>query len=97
MLLLYILLLPLTSQAASAVDKTFGVAPDLVSKYVPTNGKWRCLDGSEEIPWDFVNDDSCDCTDGSDEPGASILLELGPDLRRNSRNWCLPRHVFLLS
>ncbi|KXN92860.1 Glucosidase 2 subunit beta [Leucoagaricus sp. SymC.cos] len=70
MLPLYLLLLPpLSSHVAGAVDKTFGVPPDLVSKYVPTNGKWRCLDGSREIPWEFVNDDSCDCGDGSDEPG----------------------------
>jgi protein kinase C substrate 80K-H len=70
MLPLYLLLLALSSQVANALDKTFGVPPDLVSKYVPTRGKWKCLDGSKEIPWDFVNDDSCDCLDGSDEPGA---------------------------
>lgn len=74
MLPLYLLLLPLSTQVAGALDKTFGVAPDLVSKYVPTNGKWKCLDGSREIPWEFVNDDSCDCTDGSDEPGTSALV-----------------------
>ncbi|KAF7776453.1 hypothetical protein Agabi119p4_4846 [Agaricus bisporus var. burnettii] len=69
MLAYFLLLLPLSTQVAGALDKTFGVAPDLVSKYVPTNGKWKCLDGSKEIPWELVNDDSCDCADGSDEPG----------------------------
>jgi len=56
--------------ATAEVSKVLGVAPDLVSKYSPSkSGTWKCLDGSKEIPWNFVNDDSCDCADGSDEPG----------------------------
>lgn len=34
---------------------------------------FTCLDGSRTIPFDRVNDDYCDCQDGSDEPGAYIL------------------------
>ncbi|OWB86368.1 hypothetical protein B5S33_g5056 [[Candida] boidinii] len=50
-----------------------GVAPDNQDKYVPDkNGNWRCLNNPEIIiSFDKVNDDYCDCPDGSDEPGTS--------------------------
>ncbi|KAF9194871.1 hypothetical protein BGZ51_007091 [Haplosporangium sp. Z 767] len=38
--------------------------------YLPDNSNnWKCLDGSKSIPFSAVNDDFCDCPDGSDEPG----------------------------
>ena len=65
------LILPLP--ALAAVDKTYGVPPDLLTKYSQllnsSLASWECLDGSKEIPWSSVNDDYCDCPDGSDEPG----------------------------
>ncbi|KAL4264047.1 Glucosidase 2 subunit beta [Pleurotus pulmonarius] len=67
-----LLLLPLTVPALASRDKTIGVAPGLLSKYAPSSGdKWTCLDGSKQISWKAVNDDYCDCKDGSDEPGTS--------------------------
>ncbi|EIN10218.1 hypothetical protein PUNSTDRAFT_63724 [Punctularia strigosozonata HHB-11173 SS5] len=55
---------------AYALEKTHGVHPALIPRYVPTeSATWRCLDGSKEIAWSAVNDDYCDCPDGSDEPG----------------------------
>ncbi|KAG0296507.1 hypothetical protein BGZ96_009326 [Linnemannia gamsii] len=49
-----------------------GVSPSNAKLYVPDNvNNWSCLDGSKTIPFSAVNDDYCDCIDGSDEPGTS--------------------------
>lgn len=53
-----------------------GVHPALVSLYTPQLGKFKCLDGSRAIDFKHVNDDFCDCSDGSDEPGDHVLLFL---------------------
>jgi len=39
--------------------------------YDPNLQTFACLDGSRVIPVRHVNDDYCDCRDGSDEPGTS--------------------------
>ncbi|KAJ8456395.1 hypothetical protein ONZ45_g18736 [Pleurotus djamor] len=63
----WLLLLPLPTLASS--ENIFGLDPALSAKYVPSGNTWTCLDGSKQIPWSAVNDDYCDCKDGSDEPG----------------------------
>ncbi|CAF2037209.1 unnamed protein product [Rotaria magnacalcarata] len=47
-----------------------GVQTSLLSMYIPSK-PFTCLDGSLTVPFEFVNDDYCDCQDGSDEPGTS--------------------------
>ncbi|KAF9901996.1 hypothetical protein EC991_005433 [Linnemannia zychae] len=49
-----------------------GVSPSNANLYVPDKANnWSCLDGSRTLPFSAVNDDYCDCSDGSDEPGTS--------------------------
>jgi protein kinase C substrate 80K-H len=68
------LLFPVTASAAISTDaasgKLRGVLPARRALYAPTSaGTWKCLSGDKEIAWSKVNDDFCDCPDGSDEPG----------------------------
>jgi len=54
----------------------FGVEPALYHAYAPiprsSPPSWSCLnDSSHIIPFSAINDDYCDCPDGSDEPGTS--------------------------
>ncbi|BEJ14197.1 hypothetical protein CspHIS471_0313710 [Cutaneotrichosporon sp. HIS471] len=57
--------------ALAAADHVRGVDPAFEDKYAPSLSDFTCLDGSKSIPMSSVNDDYCDCPDGSDEPGTS--------------------------
>ena len=46
-----------------------GVDPKLASRYSFVHGAFACLSGGKELSADRVNDNYCDCPDGSDEPG----------------------------
>ena len=42
----------------------------LVEASLYVEGKdFSCFDGSTKVPFGHINDDYCDCLDGSDEPG----------------------------
>lgn len=50
-------------------------------KYEPSkSGLFHCLDDSKTIPFSAINDDYCDCPDGSDEPGTAVCS--------NGLFWC---------
>lgn len=72
------LILLKVAQALSVV----GVAPADQHLYKPdSGGQFACLsDPSIRIPFGQVNDDYCDCPDGSDEPGTSACS--------NGKFWC---------
>lgn len=100
LLLTFLLSLSSVPTQASSSPEVKGVHPSLYPKYVPTSSAlWSCLDGSRSISWSAVNDDYCDCPDGSDEPGAStpsrltltynaLILHLGTGACRNSTFFC---------
>ncbi|XP_013413455.1 glucosidase 2 subunit beta isoform X1 [Lingula anatina] len=67
LILINILLLSL-SQAK--VDRPRGVSISKSSLYKPGDS-FTCFDNSDTIPYSQINDDYCDCKDGSDEPGTS--------------------------
>ena len=67
MLLLLCSLSALLQSGAGASIR--GAPPSLHSAYDTTSDTFRCLDGSRTLPRVRVNDDYCDCGDGSDEPG----------------------------
>jgi len=71
MKLLVSLSLCLVSQwSLTEASRPRGVRVELASMYNP-NQDFKCFDGSNVIPFSQVNDDYCDCEDGSDEPGTS--------------------------
>ncbi|KZO92144.1 hypothetical protein CALVIDRAFT_313397 [Calocera viscosa TUFC12733] len=69
-------LIPVCLAQSAHRSPTLGVPKDKLSLYVPIAGsnppQWRCLDGKGDLLlFSAVNDDYCDCEDGSDEPGTS--------------------------
>ncbi|CAG8801030.1 6664_t:CDS:2, partial [Racocetra persica] len=56
------------------LSKLLGVEESKAHLYEAKGANWTCLDGSATIPYEAINDDFCDCADGSDEPGTSACL-----------------------
>lgn len=60
----------LTVTYSSEVSRPRGVSLSRASLYNPDRN-FLCFDNNKSIPFSQVNDDYCDCSDGSDEPGTS--------------------------
>lgn len=61
--------------SSESLSSFLGVAPEDINLFKPTveNGVeyFKCLKTAQKIPYKSLNDDYCDCEDGSDEPGTS--------------------------
>ncbi|MEW5299998.1 MAG: hypothetical protein WDW36_002962 [Sanguina aurantia] len=69
LLLIYLSLHTAYSSPPSVISVIRGVDPAFSSLF--KGPEFACRDGSKKIPASRVNDDYCDCADGSDEPGTS--------------------------
>ncbi|XP_037648083.1 glucosidase 2 subunit beta [Sebastes umbrosus] len=70
--LLMLMMLSVLTVGVSAVEVQRPRGVPLSKRQFYEEGKpFTCLDGSRTIPFDRVNDDYCDCQDGSDEPGTA--------------------------
>ncbi|GMR63029.1 hypothetical protein PMAYCL1PPCAC_33224, partial [Pristionchus mayeri] len=67
---MWLLFLVATLSLTHAAILPKGVLPSKSAFYARAK-EFQCLDGSARIPYEQVNDDYCDCPDGSDEPGTS--------------------------
>ena len=66
----FILLIFVSFVVHSSATAIRGLPLEKLSFYLPEKD-FTCLDGSSTIPFSYVNDDYCDCNDGSDEPGTA--------------------------
>ena len=74
------------SQPSADIHHLRGIPPTHQELYQPTaNSQWKCLNTSQVIPYSAINDDYCDCDDGSDEPGTSACSGLA---RSTTSFWC---------
>lgn len=70
LLLLTIVLMTSLLPSNEAIKRPRGVSLEKASFY-EGGTEFKCLSNGRVIPMEHVNDDYCDCEDGSDEPGTS--------------------------
>ena len=73
---------------------TYGVPNELLEKYTQKteSQKFKCLKSNEEIPFTAVNDNYCDCADGSDEPATSACSNSDHSFNNDVKFFCRNKH-----
>ncbi|KAL4325505.1 hypothetical protein GQ457_11G018330 [Hibiscus cannabinus] len=65
------LFLPSSSSSSAPKDTFLGISPQDEKYYKSSSDSISCKDGSKKFSKSQLNDDFCDCPDGTDEPGTS--------------------------
>ena len=82
----------------STIERLIGVNPAMLDRYQPGKDQlFHCLDGKGPgIRLEAINDEYCDCGDGSDEPGTSACSNGRYVIIRPGPAWCsiTPEHLF---
>ncbi|KAL9644849.1 hypothetical protein ABK040_005330 [Willaertia magna] len=86
--------IPYSHQLVDKEITTRGVPQDLVNYYTQTKEgqEFNCLTIKKRIPFELVNDDYCDCEDGSDEPGTNACSNSESPLSKQSKFFCRNRN-----
>ncbi|GJQ08321.1 hypothetical protein GpartN1_g112.t1 [Galdieria partita] len=61
----------LVIQETCGLNTVRGVNPKQMRLYENKEGFFHCLNSSQKVPYSSLNDDFCDCDDGTDEPGTA--------------------------
>jgi hypothetical protein len=61
------------SSSSPPNDPFLGISPQ-DEKYYKSSSEIKCKDGSKKFTKAQLNDDFCDCSDGTDEPGSFHFL-----------------------
>ncbi|RNF03790.1 protein kinase C substrate protein [Trypanosoma conorhini] len=78
-MLLFLFVLALVLPSCTALEPSYGVQDGLLERFSTLRREepFLCLCGNATIMGYQVNDDYCDCPDGSDEPGTSACTNPG--------------------
>ena len=68
-----VILLTILGNAHCASLNIRGLDPSLAEYYKQSGDSFKCLDGQRMIKYGLINDNYCDCLDGSDEPGEPLI------------------------
>ena len=68
-----VILLTVLGNAHCASLHIRGLDPSLAEYYKQSGDSFKCLDGQRTIKYSLINDNYCDCFDGSDEPGEPLI------------------------